>query len=53
MFGPKDEVDPVRHLIGTAMAFGGNPEKDALYLNITPSKNVAPESISSSSRKYP
>ena len=21
------------------MAFGGNPEKDALYLNITPSKN--------------
>jgi hypothetical protein len=26
-------------LIGTAFAFGGNPEKDALYLNITPSKN--------------
>jgi hypothetical protein len=21
------------------MAYGGNPEKDALYLNITPSKN--------------
>ncbi len=39
MFGPKDQVDPIRHLIGTAMAFGGNPEKDALYLNITPSKN--------------
>jgi hypothetical protein len=39
MFGPRDHVDPVRHLIGTAMAFGGNPEKDALYLNITPSKN--------------
>jgi hypothetical protein len=30
MFGPKGEVDPVRHLIGTAMGFGGNPEKDAL-----------------------
>jgi hypothetical protein len=38
-FGPRDQVDPVRHLIGTAFAFGGNPEKDALYLNVTPSKN--------------
>src|SRR5262249_8897491 len=36
---PKDQVDPVRHLIGTAMAWGGNPEKDAIYLNVTPSKN--------------
>jgi hypothetical protein len=38
-FGARGEVDPVRHLIGTAFAFGGNPEKDALYLNVTPSKN--------------
>jgi len=38
-FGTRGEVDPVRHLIGTAFAFGGNPEKDALYLNVTPSKN--------------
>jgi len=38
-FGVKDQVDPVRHVIGTAFAFGGNPEKDALYLNVTPSKN--------------
>jgi len=37
--GPRDQVDPVRHLIGTAFAFGGNPEKDALYLNVTPIKN--------------
>jgi hypothetical protein len=29
----------VRHLIGTAFAFGGNPEQDALYLNVTPSTN--------------
>jgi hypothetical protein len=41
MFGRRDQVDPVRHLIGTAMAYGGNPEKDALYLNITPSNNDA------------
>jgi hypothetical protein len=39
MFGTRDQVDPVRHLIGTAMAWGGNPEKDATYLNITPEKN--------------
>jgi hypothetical protein len=38
-FGARDQVDPVRHLIGTAFAFGGNPEKDALYLNVTPSNN--------------
>ena len=39
MFGPRDGVDPVRHLIGAASAWGGNPEKDALYLNVVPGKN--------------
>jgi hypothetical protein len=39
MFGPKDQVDPVRHLIGTATGWGGNPEKDAMYLTVVPSKN--------------
>ena len=38
-FGQRDQVDPVKHLIGTAIGFGGNPEKDALYFNITPDKN--------------
>jgi hypothetical protein len=38
-FGPKSDVDPVRHLIGAAMGWGGNPEKDALYLNVTPAEN--------------
>jgi hypothetical protein len=38
-FGPKDAVDPVRHLIGTATTWGGNPEKDATYINVTPEKN--------------
>src|SRR5262249_38642782 len=38
-FGSRSEVDPIRHLIGTASAWGGNPDKDALYLNITPAKN--------------
>ncbi len=39
MFGPKGKVDPVRHLIGSAAAWGGNPEQDALYLNVTPAHN--------------
>jgi hypothetical protein len=39
MFGDKKDVDPVRHLIGAASAWGGNPEEDALYLNVTPAKN--------------
>jgi hypothetical protein len=39
MFGARGAVDPVRRLIGAASAWGGNPEKDALYLNIVPRKN--------------
>jgi hypothetical protein len=39
MFGTRTEVDPVRHLIGSAMAWGGNPERDATYLNVMPPKN--------------
>src|SRR5882757_6101097 len=38
-FGTKAEVDPVRHLTGTAAGWGGNPDKDATYLIITPAKN--------------
>ena len=39
MFGKKEQVDPVRFLIGSAMAWGGNPEKEATYINVTPNKN--------------
>ena len=38
-FGPKDKVDPVKHLIGTAAGWGGNPDKDATYLAGMPEKN--------------
>jgi hypothetical protein len=38
-FGARGQVDPVRHLLGTAAGFGGNPDKDATYLNITPARN--------------
>jgi hypothetical protein len=39
MFGPRNEVDPVRHLIGTATGWGGNAKKDAFYDTVTPAKN--------------
>jgi len=39
MFGPRDQVDPVRHLIGTATGWGGNAPKDAIYLTVVPRKN--------------
>ena len=39
MFGTKQTTDPVHRLIGSASACGGNPEKDALYLSVTPSQN--------------
>lgn len=38
-FGPKGQVDPVRYLVGSAAAWGGNPDKDAIYLNVTPQRN--------------
>lgn len=38
-FGSKEQVEPVRHLIGAAAAWGGNPDKDATYLNVTPARN--------------
>ena len=39
MYGRKEEVDPVRFLIGAANGWGANPPKEALYLNIVPKQN--------------
>jgi hypothetical protein len=39
MFGDAGEVDPIRHLIGTAGGWGGNREEDAFYLLTTPERN--------------
>jgi hypothetical protein len=38
-FGAKGSVDPVRRLVCTAAAWGGNPDKEATYLNVTPERN--------------
>jgi hypothetical protein len=42
MFGTKQAVDPirfVRFVLGAAAGWGGNPDKDATYLSVTPAKN--------------
>lgn len=39
MYGTKDEVDPVRFLIGAAQGWGANPPREALYLNVVPAQN--------------
>src|SRR5204863_4523810 len=39
MFGARGTVDPLRHLIGTAMAWGGHPAHDTMYLRVTPPRN--------------
>ena len=36
MFGTKDEVDPIRHLIGTAAGWGGLPSSEAAYVGVDP-----------------
>jgi len=36
VFGARDEVDPLRHFLGTAVGWGGLPEKEAFYLNVEP-----------------
>jgi hypothetical protein len=38
-FGTKEEVDPVAHLIGSAIGWGGNPESAAIYTGAFPQAN--------------
>jgi hypothetical protein len=39
MFGTKKQIDSVRRLIGSAGGWGGNPDSEAKYLNVNPSRN--------------
>ncbi len=39
MFGRKDQVDPIQHLLGTAAGWGGNPRTTAIYMGGTPTHN--------------
>ena len=38
-FGQKDKIDPLKHLMGTAYGYAGNPDEDATYFGIVPEKN--------------
>ena len=39
MFGTRDEVDPILHLIGTSIGWGGNPKAAAVYESVFPKSN--------------
>jgi len=39
-FGKKEDVTEVRHLIGTAIGWGGLPEEEAYYVNVEPNLPV-------------
>jgi len=38
-FGVRGQVDPVRHLMGTAVGWGGQPEREMMSVSVTPSGN--------------
>jgi hypothetical protein len=44
-FGRRVDVDPVRHLVTTASAWGGLPETEAFYINVQPGLPVGEYSI--------
>jgi hypothetical protein len=39
MFGRREDVDPVQHLLGTAAGWGGNPRETAVYAGVAPERN--------------
>jgi hypothetical protein len=39
-FGPRELVDPVHHLLGTAVGWGGLPASEAVYVNVEPNLPV-------------
>ena len=39
MFGKKEDLDPVYHMLGTALGWGGLPAEAATYLNVVPENN--------------
>jgi hypothetical protein len=44
-FGSRDEVDPVRHLLGTAAGWGGLPSREASYIGVEPRQPVGEYSL--------
>jgi hypothetical protein len=44
-FGAKGDVDPVRHLLGTAAGWGGLPDREARYIGVEPRLPVGDYSL--------
>jgi len=44
-FGARSEVDPVRHLLGTAAGWGGLPDREARYVGVEPRLPVGEYSL--------
>ena len=44
-FGSRDEVDAVRHLLGTAAGWGGLPQREARYIGVEPNRPVGTYSL--------
>ena len=44
-FGARGEVDPVRHLLGTAAGWGGLPDREARYIGVEPRLPVGEYSL--------
>ena len=38
-FGDKSKLNPIKHLLGTAYGWGGNPKEAAIYDNFVPEQN--------------
>ena len=38
-FGSKDRVDPIAHLVGAAVGWGGTPREAATYMSVVPRSN--------------
>jgi hypothetical protein len=44
-FGSRAEVDPIRHLLGTAAGWGGLPDREAQYIGVEPRLPVGEYSL--------
>ncbi|NLG45821.1 DUF1214 domain-containing protein [Gordonia sp. (in: high G+C Gram-positive bacteria)] len=44
-FGRREDVDPIRHLLGTATGWGGLPEQEAYYVMVDPGLPVGEYSL--------
>ena len=53
MFGARDAVDPVQHLLGTAAGWGGNPPEAAMYLSGSPPQGAGDRAYTMTLRDVP